>query len=82
MPGKRQALIVDDTLEHQAVTRLMLVMRGFERPRHKALPFILLTADKSQQDIDTGTRRGCTYYMLKPFSTDELNKAFVVAHLE
>jgi CheY-like chemotaxis protein len=64
-------------------------MNGFEflkqvrrRPRFKDLPFILLTSEKTPSDIETGKRLGCTYYMLKPFSVEELKKAFVAAHLE
>jgi CheY-like chemotaxis protein len=126
MPEKKQVLIVDDTPEHRSVTRVMLVMRGFEvtearngaegltlldnpskhfdlvfsdvsmpnmngfeflkqvrrRPRYKSLPFILLTSEKTQNDIETGRRLGCTYYMIKPFSVEELKKAFAAAHLD
>jgi two-component system chemotaxis sensor kinase CheA len=124
MPEKKRALVVDDTPEHRSVTKVMLLMRGFEveeacngveawaaltsgrhfdlvfsdvsmpnmngfellkqvrrRPLLKTLPFILLTSEKTQNDIDNGNRLGCTYYMLKPFSTDELKKAFAAAHL-
>ena len=64
-------------------------MNGFELlkrvRRHaefKNLPIVMLTSERKQQDIDTGKRLGCTYYMLKPFSREEIHKALVAAHLE
>ena len=64
-------------------------MNGFEllkrvrrHPKFKSLPVVMLTSERKQQDIDTGKRLGCTYYMLKPFSKEEIHKALVAAQLE
>ena len=63
-------------------------MNGFEllkrirrNPVFKNLPVIMLTSERRQEDIDTGKRLGCTYYMLKPFSKEEIQKALVAARL-
>jgi two-component system chemotaxis response regulator CheY len=50
-------------------------------PAFKNLPVIMLTSERRQEDIDTGKRLGCTYYMLKPFSKEEIQKALVAARL-
>ena len=64
-------------------------MNGFEllkrvrrHPNFKNLPIVMLTSERKQQDIDTGKRLGCTYYMLKPFSKEEIHKALAAAQLE
>jgi two-component system chemotaxis response regulator CheY len=64
-------------------------MNGFEllkqvkrRPLLKDIPFILLTSEKKQSDIDTGKRLGCAYYMLKPFTGEDMKKALQAAHME
>jgi two-component system, chemotaxis family, chemotaxis protein CheY len=64
-------------------------MNGFEllkrvrrHPNFKNLPVVMLTSERKQQDIDTGKRLGCTYYMLKPFSKEEIHKALAAAQLE
>jgi two-component system chemotaxis response regulator CheY len=63
-------------------------MNGFEllkrirrNPAFKNLPVIMLTSERRQEDIDTGKRLGCSYYMLKPFSKEEMQKALVAARL-
>jgi CheY-like chemotaxis protein len=123
---KKKALVVDDTLQHRSMTKMMLTMRGFSvdeatngaealkildtpggqyalifsdvsmpnmngfellkqvkrRPLLKAIPFVLLTSENKPSDHETGKRLGCTYYMLKPFSSEEMKKALAAAHLE
>jgi len=80
-PGCHYALIFSDVS--------MPNMNGFEllkqvkrRPLLKDIPFVLLTSEKKPSDLETGKRLGCTYYMLKPFSREEMMKAFAAAHLE
>jgi two-component system chemotaxis response regulator CheY len=122
---KKKALVVDDMHDLRALTKMMLMMRGFavdeasngaealkllessgqhydlvfsdvnmpnmngfellkrirRNPVFKNLPVIMLTSERRQEDIDTGKRLGCTYYMLKPFSKEEIQKALLAARL-
>jgi CheY-like chemotaxis protein len=64
-------------------------MNGFEllkrirrHPGFNGVSVVMLTSERRPEDIENGKRLGCTYYMLKPFSSDEIHKALVVAHLE
>jgi DNA-binding response OmpR family regulator len=42
----------------------------------------MLTSERRPEDNENGKRLGCTYYMLKPFTSDEIHKAMVAARLE
>ena len=63
-------------------------MNGFEllkrirrHPLCKNVPVVMLTSERRPEDIENGKRLGCTYYMLKPFTNDEIHKALVAARL-
>jgi two-component system chemotaxis response regulator CheY len=79
--GLRYDVVVSD-VSMPNMNGFELLKRVRRHPNFKGLPVILLTSERKQQDIDTGKRLGCTYYMLKPFSREEIHKALVAAHLE
>lgn len=80
-PGALQFDLVFSDVSMPNMNGFELLKRVRREPLLRHIPFVLLTSENRPEDIDTGKRLGCTYYMLKPFSSDALKKALAAANL-
>ena len=81
IPGCHYDLVVSD-VSMPNMNGFELLKRIRRHPVFKDIPVVMLTSERRPEDIENGKRLGCTYYMLKPFTGDEIHKAMVAARLE